>query len=170
MIKQLMLCGSTVWSNCSSDNITRVFKLQKRAARVILEADTRSNSVKLFKKLAWVPFYDEFKLNKSTLVFKHLQGSCPAYMYDLLKFNADLHTRAGRYIKLNLACPCFNRETEEGKTFSVSATRLWNQLPINLKKKGDNSCFLHSYRHVDRFHNPRIHFNSNYGTFRIVGH
>ena len=135
MIKQLMLCGSTVWSNCSSDNITRVFKLQKRAARVILEADTRSNSVILFKKLAWVPFYDEFKLNKSTLVFKHLQGSRPAYIYDLLKFNADLHTRAGRYIKLNLAFPRFNRETEGGKTFSVSATRLWNQLPINLKKE-----------------------------------
>ena len=51
MIKQLMLYGSTVWSNCSSDNIMRVFKLQKRAARVFLEADTRSNSVKLFKEL-----------------------------------------------------------------------------------------------------------------------
>ena len=47
----------------------RVFKLQKRAARVILEADTRSNSVKHFKKLAWLPFYDEVKLNKSILVF-----------------------------------------------------------------------------------------------------
>ena len=57
------------WLNCSSDNIMRVFKLQKRAARVILEADTRSNSVKHFKKLAWLPFYDEVKLNKSILVF-----------------------------------------------------------------------------------------------------
>ena len=37
-------------------------------------------------------FYDEVDLNKSTLVFKRLKGSCPAYMYDLLKFNADLHT------------------------------------------------------------------------------
>ena len=65
-------------------------------------------------------------------------------MYDLLKFNADLHTRAGRYTKLNLACPRFNRETEGGKTFSVSATRLWNQLPINLKKKATTvaSCIL----------------------------
>ena len=77
---------------------------------VILEADTRYNSVKLFRKLAWLRFYDEVKLNKSTLVFKHLQGSRPAYMYDLLKFNADLHTRAGRYIKLNLACPRFKED------------------------------------------------------------
>ena len=28
-----------------------------------------------------------------------------------------------------------------GRTFSISTTRLWNQLPINLKK-GDNNCFF----------------------------
>ena len=54
-----------------------------------MEADTRSNGVKFFKKLAWLPLYDEVMWNKSILVFKRLQGSFPAYMYDLLKFNAD---------------------------------------------------------------------------------
>ena len=58
----------------------RVFKLQKRAARVISEAYKRSNSVKLFKKLEWLPFYDKVKLNKSVLVLKRLLGSCPAYI------------------------------------------------------------------------------------------
>ena len=89
----------------------------------MLEAVTRSNSVKLFKKLAWLPFYDEVKLIEITLVFKRLQGSCPACMYDLLKFNADLHTRTGRYNKLNLACPRFNRK------------------PINLKKRRQQLLF-----------------------------
>ena len=57
MIKQLMLYGSTVWSNCSSDNIMRVFKLQKRTARVILETDARSSSVKFFRtKIRVAPF------------------------------------------------------------------------------------------------------------------
>ena len=95
---------------------------------VILEADTRYNSVRLLRKLAWLRFCDKVKLNKSTLVFKHLQGSCPAYMSDLLKFNADLHRKTGRYSKLNLACPRFNRETEGGRIF------LCNQLPINLRQ------------------------------------
>ena len=85
--------------------------------------DRRSNSAKL---LAWHPFYDEVDLNKSTLVFKRLQGSCPAYMYNLLKFNADLHTRTGRYSKFHCACPFVNRETEGERSFSVPATRLWN--------------------------------------------
>ena len=68
--------------------------------------------MKLLKKLKWLPFYDKVKLDTSILVFKHLQESCPAYMYNKLKFNADLHTQIGRYSKLNLACPCFNRKTE----------------------------------------------------------
>ena len=91
--------------------------------------------MKLLKKLEWLPFYDKVKLNKSVLVLKRLLGSCPAYMYDILKLNPDLHSRTGRYSKLNFAYPRFNRETEGGRTFSVSATRLWNQLPTNLKKE-----------------------------------
>ena len=49
--------------------------------------------------------------------------------------NADLHTQTDHYSKLNLAYPHFNHETEGGRTFSVSATRLWNQLHINQKTK-----------------------------------
>ena len=56
-------------------------------------------------------------------------------MCDLIKFNADPHTRTGRYSKLNLAYLRFNREAEGGKTLSVSASRFGNQLPINLKKE-----------------------------------
>ena len=41
----------TIFTSSSVNSIEKVFKLQKRAARVILDADTRSNSVQLFKKL-----------------------------------------------------------------------------------------------------------------------
>ena len=96
MIKQVMrmIYGSTIWSNCSADNLTRILKLQKRAVRVILGADTRSKNVNLFKKLEWLPFYDEAEVNKCSLVLKRLQGNRPSYMYDLFKFNSDLHTRS----------------------------------------------------------------------------
>ena len=115
------------------------------------------------KLFGLVPVYYKFKLSKSALVFKHLQGSFPAYMYDLLKFNADLHTRTGRYIKLNLTCPRFNRETEGGKTFSVSATRLWNQLPINLKKEATTVAFFRKalHRHFLTSYDEVEHFSPN---------
>ena len=123
MITQVMLYGSTIWSKCSADNLTRIPKLQKRAGRVILGADTRSITVNLFNKLGWLPFYDETKVNKCSLVLKRLQGNCPSYMYDLLKCNTDLRPRSGRYSALNLVCPRYNRESEGGRTLSVSATR-----------------------------------------------
>ena len=51
-----MMYGSTVWTSCSMDNLTKVLKLQKCAARVILKADTRDNSIKLFPRFGWLPF------------------------------------------------------------------------------------------------------------------
>ena len=48
MIKQTMLYASTVWTSCSVENMQKVFKIQKHAARVILGADTKANSVQLF--------------------------------------------------------------------------------------------------------------------------
>ena len=81
MIKQTMLFASTVWTPCSVKNIKKVFRLQKRAARVILGADTKVNSVKLFKRLGWVPFYHQARINKSVLVYKRIFGECPPYLH-----------------------------------------------------------------------------------------
>ena len=61
MIKQTMMYGSSVWVSTSVDNLNKVFRLQKRAARVILNADTRANSVDLFRELNWLPFFHEAK-------------------------------------------------------------------------------------------------------------
>ena len=52
-----MLYGSSVWVSTSVDNLNKVFRLQKRAARVILNADTRANRVDLFRELNWLPFF-----------------------------------------------------------------------------------------------------------------
>ena len=90
MIKQEMLYASTVWSSCSLGNLQRVFRLQKRAARVILDADaTRANSVKLFKELNWLPVHFEVKINISTQVYKFINGQSPSYLNELLILNSD---------------------------------------------------------------------------------
>jgi len=39
-----------------------VLNLRKRAARVILNADCQTSSVNLFKKLKWIPFSEQAKL------------------------------------------------------------------------------------------------------------
>ena len=59
MIKQTMTYDSSVWVSTSVDNLNKLFRLQTRTARVILNADTRTNSVDLFGELNWLPFFSQ---------------------------------------------------------------------------------------------------------------
>ena len=83
MMKQIMLYASTVWTSCSVENIQKVFWLQKCAARLILGADTKANSVKLFEQLGWALFYHETRI-KSLLVYKRIFEGCPPYHDQML--------------------------------------------------------------------------------------
>ena len=48
--------GCVVWGNTINANLTRLLKLQKRAAWTILKADFMIPSEQLFKELNWLPF------------------------------------------------------------------------------------------------------------------
>ena len=41
LIKPIMLYGSYSWTTATEENVKRLFKLQKQAARVILDANIR---------------------------------------------------------------------------------------------------------------------------------
>ena len=103
IIKQTMMYGCSVWVSTSVDNVNKVFRLQKRTARVILNADTRANSVDLFGELNWLPFFHD-KINQCASVYKRLKRVCPDYMLELLKRNIDIRSteRQSRYGSLNL--------------------------------------------------------------------
>ena len=159
MIKPNMMYGGTIWSSCSSEKLQRIFRLQKRAARTILNADKTARSVDLFSKLGWIPFFDEIKINKCKLIYKRLNDFTPSYIEQLLTRNSDIHVRQTRHGKTNLVCPWYKRETEGGRSFTVSSVKLWNSLPNSIKKsesfnrfnKAIRSYFLTKYEHIDNF-------------------
>ena len=130
-----MICGSSVWVSTSVYNLKKVFRLQKRAVRVILNADTRANSVGLFRELNWLPFFHEAKINQCALVYERLNGVCPDYMLELFKRNIDIRSteRQSTYGSLNLICPKYKRKSEGARTFQVSASRFWNSPPNEIK-------------------------------------
>ena len=152
-----------MWVSTSVDNLNKVFRLQKRAARVILNADTRANSVNLFRELNWLPFFHEAKIDQcALLVYKRLNGVYYVYyVLELLKRNIDIRSteRQSSYGSLNLVLPKYKRESEGARTFQVSATRFWNSLPSEVKcsssleilKKSLYKYFLESYKDVHHF-------------------
>ena len=54
--KQYYYLISSSLGNTTNANLTRLIKLQKRAARMILKADFMTSSEQVFKELNWLPF------------------------------------------------------------------------------------------------------------------
>lgn len=57
MIRSVLLYVSSIWTSWNEESPGRVLRLQKRAARVISDADNQASSVKLFNRLQWLLFY-----------------------------------------------------------------------------------------------------------------
>ena len=70
MIRPVIDYVSVVWTSCDKHCLNRVLKLQKRAARIILDAKScQASSVKLFNKLNWIPFLEQAKLTKCRITY-----------------------------------------------------------------------------------------------------
>ena len=83
----------------------------------------------MFKQLDWIPYYDEVKIFKATIVYKRIHNESPGYLMNMLKLNSRVNNRVTRYSNLNFLCPKYKRETEGGRTFTVTTIKQWNQLP-----------------------------------------
>ena len=84
-----MLYRSCAWSTASEENVKRVSSLQKRAARVILDADIGERSEVLLRRLDWLPLKDELNLQKSLIFMR--------YITELLPRNSDSHCKNSCY-------------------------------------------------------------------------
>ena len=87
-----------------------------------------------FNELGWIPFYEEAKISKCCILYRRIKNNVPDYLINTLTLNSQFHSRENRYSNLNYICPNYNRVTEGGRTFNVTAVKLWNSLSIDLKK------------------------------------
>ena len=108
--------GSMVWDSCCAESLQRVLKLQKRAARIILNKDRRTPSITLLNKLNWLPFTKQSLIKRNTLAYKGVDSShnTPSYMDTPLIRNSDIYQRETRYSNLNLLCPNTLGKPREG--------------------------------------------------------
>ena len=141
IIRPVMSYASTIWGTSNMILLNRILKLQKRAARTIMFADRQAPSVALFNKLSWIPFYEQCKIDKCAIFYKRIHNNLPSYLGDCIILNNVRNSRNTRYANFNAICPRYKRETEGGRTFLVTATRQWNNIPLNLRKVNSLNCF-----------------------------
>ena len=159
IISPVMSYVSVIWSNCDKELLYRVFKLQKRAARVILYAERMAPSVELFNRLKWIPFYEKCKIDKASMMFRRIHGVLPSYLNEHISINNSTHSRTTRYSNFNVLCPRYNRETEGGRTFLVTGTKIWNELPLRIRMADSIRCFKHNmWTNIFRSNNFKVIF------------
>lgn len=133
VVKPIMMYSSMIWDNCSNSCKQLILILQKRAARIILNADRETSSVSLFNRLNWLPFYKESAIKRNYTV--------PEFIHTMLIRNCDCHNRVTRHSNLNLVTPKYKRETEGVRSFVVRTSKQWNTLNINLRSQESVACF-----------------------------
>ena len=141
MHKFLIDYGSITWGGTSLVNLERVLKLQKRAARVILNADFYTPSKGMFDLLKWMPIHKRLLYNKATLTYKALNGLTPEYITNMLTPNSQVHDRTLRSSDDGTLMVQRSRTSLYDKSFSVSAPKYWNSLPTYIKNAPSLSSF-----------------------------
>ena len=116
---------STVWYDGS---ISKMLKLQKKAACVITGDSYDIRSDEGFRKLNWLPMNIHLQIQKHIVTFKALTGNSPAYLTKLfIRCSNETYSLRSNYNELSLAKP---RTNFLKKSFSYRATKSWNNLPL----------------------------------------
>ena len=125
--------GCVVWGNTANANLTRLVKLQKRAARMIMKADFMTPSEQLFKELNWLSFPKRAQCHTCLTVYKSISGQTPEYISSLLTYVSDHHERQTRSTTLDLLHVARSHSTNFDRAFSVQCPKLWNSLPADIR-------------------------------------
>ena len=67
LIRPLFEYCCTVWGNTKNEYLLRLLRVQKRCARIILDASYSDNSIELFSELGWLPIDDVIRMPKLCL-------------------------------------------------------------------------------------------------------
>ena len=133
----------------TSANIYKLFKLQKRAVRIMMDSDYNYPTKELFRYLHIMPLPDRIKYKNMCLVFKSLKHMVPSYMTDMFRFVNQRHSRVTRASSQNMLDVPRAKLNVFKNTWSIQSAIEWNKLKIEVKSSETlvsfKSCYLRYY-------------------------
>ena len=137
----------SIWGNCCNYLLETLLKLQKRAARIIVdEYDFMTPSVELFEKSGIIPITKRIQYHQSLLMFKVKHKQVPEYVSNLVLPAHTSQSYTTRFSSSdNYIVPKHNTELYK-TSFSYSGPKTWNSLPDKIKTSSCLSDFKQSYK------------------------
>ena len=143
---------STIWNDGCYSIIDKLFKLQKRAARVITGDTYDVRSMQKLDSLNWLPLEELLKQREVIMTFKILTGRSPQYLEKLFSISQnDNYNLRSNQTKLKLPKPKTNFLK---RSFSYRAAKSWNELPSGTTENYNNLSILSFKRQLLSSHVP----------------
>ena len=132
-----MFYCSTVWSNTTNKNITKLQLLQNFACKIVTGTRKYDHVSPLLRQLNWKPVQQCLDYRDLVLTYKCVKNLAPEYLCK--KFQKCPHDRATRNRDL-FQIPRFKTSTGQ-RTFSYRAVKLWNNLDKDVKDSKSLNSF-----------------------------
>ena len=114
-----------IWGDTHNCFVNSIYKLQKKALRIISRSGSRDHTDPLFIKYKIMNVHKVHEFKVCITMFKVYQKDVPAVFSDLFKLNRDIHSYNTRQSN-NLHVPISNTNYMM-RSISVKGVRIWNK-------------------------------------------
>ena len=123
-----------------SSQLNRLQRILNNAARLVTLSSRDYHISEITYNLHWLPIKQRINFKTLLLTFKALNDSAPSYIKELLKqYNPSRTLRSSDGLLLTV--PKSVHRITGDRSFSYSAPKLWNNLPIEIRRITELSSF-----------------------------
>ena len=138
ILSRLDYCNGLL-SSIPKSYVNRLQRLQNWAARLVFEVSKSDSPQPLLNSLHWLPVHKRITFKLLLYVYKSLNNQAPAYLSECLTVYTPSRNLRSLY---NLQLSYLTTRNFSGdRTFTVSASKLWNNLPVTIKQSSSVRSF-----------------------------
>ena len=120
--------------------IKKMQRIQNAAARLLTDTAVYEHITPVLRDLHWLPVHKRILFKVLLIVFKVLNGCAPTYL-NVFSERTDSSRSLRSYNYRNLNVPFTHSNFVFNRSFTVAAPRLWNSLPLTVKRTTDINVF-----------------------------
>ena len=144
VLSRLDYCNGLL-SSIPRTHVIRLQRLQNWAARIVFNVSRIHDANPLRSSLHWLPVQQRIVFKLLLFVYKILNNISPNYLNDCIQLYQPNRPLRSSNDYLRLTYPKTHLQAGD-RSFSVSASREWNKLPINIRQSSSISIFKKSVK------------------------
>ena len=137
-------------SGLRQDQVRKLQYVQNSAARLLTSSCKHEHITPVLRNLHWLPVHESIGFKILLMTFKCLNELAPSYLSDLLIHYRPLRTLRSSDKELLVQLRC-HLKTYGERAFPFIAPKLWNALPLSIKRCKSVESFKPTYLFKDCF-------------------